>query len=180
MIGRVALLITFKKAKPKPQSLSRSHIRDLCVMQKRTMNKILITLGLLVLPFIGFCDTLDYWHVYYNDSVIAKFTSVSPDLKIEIDRSKIKEGDTLTVKHGDDTPCFNCKFVLFVRDEKKRKLRITETNEFLGKLSFGIKDLIEFGDKNESKRYDFYYWEQNDSGDKPPMKLVLQVIFKEE
>jgi hypothetical protein len=29
MIGRVALLVTFKKAKPKPQSLSRSHIRDL-------------------------------------------------------------------------------------------------------------------------------------------------------
>ena len=29
MIGRVALLVTFKKAKPKSQSLSRSHIRDL-------------------------------------------------------------------------------------------------------------------------------------------------------
>ena len=29
MIGRVALLVTFTKAKPKPQSLSRSHIRDL-------------------------------------------------------------------------------------------------------------------------------------------------------
>ena len=28
MIGRVALLVTFKKAKPKSQSLSRSHIRD--------------------------------------------------------------------------------------------------------------------------------------------------------
>ena len=32
MIGRVALLVTFKKAKPKPQSLSRSHIRDLGVI----------------------------------------------------------------------------------------------------------------------------------------------------
>jgi len=29
MIGRIALLVTFKKAKPKSQSLSRSHIRDL-------------------------------------------------------------------------------------------------------------------------------------------------------
>ena len=34
MIGRVALLVTFKKAKPKPQSLSRSHIRDLAVSLK--------------------------------------------------------------------------------------------------------------------------------------------------
>ena len=28
MIGRVALLVTFKEAEPKSQSLSRSHIRD--------------------------------------------------------------------------------------------------------------------------------------------------------
>ena len=33
MIGRVALLVTFKKAKPKSQSLSRSHIRDLGSIQ---------------------------------------------------------------------------------------------------------------------------------------------------
>ncbi len=148
--------------------------------EKKTMNRILITLGLLVLPVIGFCDTLDYWHVFYNDSVIAKFNSASEDLNIEIDRFKIKEGDTLTVRHGDDTPCINCKFVLFIIDEKNRKLRITETNEFWGKLSFGLKDLIEFGDKNESKQYDFYYWEQDDSGNKTPMTLVLQVKFKEE
>ena len=35
MIGRVALLVTFKKAKPKSQSLSRSHIRDLGLIMKR-------------------------------------------------------------------------------------------------------------------------------------------------
>ena len=37
MIGRVALLITFKKAKPKSQSLSRSHIRDLCGIVNRSI-----------------------------------------------------------------------------------------------------------------------------------------------
>ena len=36
MIGRVALLVTFKKAKPKAQSLSRSHIRDLCGIVNRS------------------------------------------------------------------------------------------------------------------------------------------------
>ena len=40
MIGRVALLVTFKKAKPKSQSLSRSHIRDLGTIyrMKLTLN----------------------------------------------------------------------------------------------------------------------------------------------
>ena len=47
MIGRVALLVTFKKAKPKSQSLSRSHIRDLCiiddqiVLNNKTLQEIL-------------------------------------------------------------------------------------------------------------------------------------------
>lgn len=147
-------------------------------MQKNILKKILVTLGLLTLPLIGFCDTLDYWHVYYNNSVIAKFNSASQDLKIKIDRFKIKENDTLTIRHGDDTRCTNCKFVLLVRDEKKRKLKITETDEFWGKLSFELNDLIKFGDKNKSKQYDFYYWEQNDVEDKHPMTLVLQVILK--
>jgi len=35
MIGRVALLVTFKKAKPKSQSLSRSHIRDLPIINEK-------------------------------------------------------------------------------------------------------------------------------------------------
>ena len=35
MIGRVALLVTFKKAKPKSQSLSRSHIRDLANIMRK-------------------------------------------------------------------------------------------------------------------------------------------------
>ena len=37
MIGRVALLVTFKKAKPKSQSLSRSHIRDLATTTTWTL-----------------------------------------------------------------------------------------------------------------------------------------------
>jgi hypothetical protein len=144
------------------------------------MNKILITLGLLMLPLIGFCDTIDFWHIYYNNIVIAKFNSVSQDLKIEIDRSKIKDEDTLAVRHGDDTPCIDCKSVLFVGDEMKQKLKIAETNEFWGKLSFALKDFIEFGDKNMGNQYDFYYWEQDVNGDETTMKLVLQVVFKEE
>lgn len=142
------------------------------------MNKLAIIFGLIILPLTGFCDTTDYWHIYYNDSVIAKFNSASQDLKIELKRSKIKNVDTLSIRYGDDTPCYDCKFVLFVRNEKKQKLRITKTNQFWGKLSFGLSDLIEFGDKNKSKRYDFYYWEQDGNGDKSPMSLVLQVVIK--
>lgn len=109
--------------------------------------------------------------------MIANFNSTSQDFKIEIDKSKIKEHDTLTVIYRDDTPCDNCKFVLFAKDEKNRKLNITKTEEFLGKLSFELKNLVVFGDNNESERYDFYYWEQTGESNKTQMTLVLITNF---
>ncbi len=77
-----------------------------------------------------------------------------------------------------DTRCLNCKYILFVRDEKKRKLRITESDKYLDKLSFGLLDLIEFGQKNRSKRYDFYYSERNSDGKNGRMKLILQMTLE--
>ncbi len=141
------------------------------------MNKTLITLILLILPIIGFCDTLDYWEVYRNDAVIARFNSASRDLKIEMDRSQIKKGDTLTLRHGDDTPCNNCKIVLFVRDDKMRKLGLTETKKCCGNLSFALTNLVEFGGEIKSKRLDFYYWEKDHNGDATEMQLVFQVVL---
>ena len=120
-------------------------------------------------------DTLDYWHVYLNEKVLSKYNSVSKDLVINIDKSKIKENDTISIRYGSDTRCVNCKYILFVRDEKKHKLRVTETKNYWNKLSFGLKDLIEFGQKNKSKRYDFYYWERDENGTNSPMILVLQM-----
>ena len=145
------------------------------------MQRKIIIILLLTLSFKGFCtelDTLDYWHVYKNDKVIAKFNSVSKDLNIKIKKSEIKETDTISIRYGKDTRCSNCKYILFVRDEKNRKLRITESDEFWSKLSFGLADLTEFGRKNESKRYDFYYWERNSDGKNGRMKLVLQMTLE--
>ncbi|PWG04048.1 hypothetical protein DIS07_14755 [Polaribacter aquimarinus] len=145
------------------------------------MQRIIIIILLLTLSFKGFStelDTLDYWHVYKNDKIIAKFNSVSKDLNIKINKSEIKESDTISIRYGKDTRCSNCKYILFVRDEKKRKLRITESDKYWDKLSFGFLDLIEFGQKNKSKRYDFYYWERNSDGKNQPMKLVLKMTLE--
>ena len=145
------------------------------------MQRKIIIILLLTLSFKGFStelDTLDYWHVYKNDKIIAKFNSVSKDLNIKIKKCEIKETDTISIRYGKDTRCSNCKYILFVRDEKKRKLRITESDKYWDKLSFGLLDLIEFGQKNKSKRYDFYYWERNSDGKNGRMKLVLQMTLE--
>ena len=145
------------------------------------MKRKIIIIIFLTLSFNGFSnvlDTLDYWHVYYNNKVIAKFNSTSQDLNIKIEKSKIKVSDTISIRYRTDTPCPDCTFILFVRDEKKRKLRITKSSELWSKLSLELIDLTEFGRKNRSKRYDFYYWERNSEGKSSPMKLVLQMTLK--
>ncbi len=141
----------------------------------------IIIIILLTLSFKGFStelDTLDYWLVYRNDKIIAKFNALSKDLSIKIDKSEIKKSDTISIRYGKDTRCLNCTYILFVRDEKKRKLRITESDNYWSKLSFRLADLIEFGQKNKSKRYDFYYWERDGNGKNQPMKLVLKITLE--
>ncbi len=50
------------------------------------MKHVIIVLSLITLPHFGLGDTLDYWHVTLNDSMIAEFNSLSQDLLIEIDK----------------------------------------------------------------------------------------------
>jgi len=93
MIGRVALLVTFKKAKPKPQSLSRSHIRDLPAIKKM---KNIITILLLIISQLSFGQTEEHKE---------KFRQLEPDIWLSIwdkeNSSKSIQIDTLSY---DDIP----------------------------------------------------------------------------
>lgn len=132
---------------------------------------------LFAFSFSGYCDTIDYWHVYYNDNVIARFNANSNDLLISLNIADIKPADMISVLHRDDTPCMDCECTLFVRDERNIKLKITE-GKYGSRLSFLLTELLEIGKKSNSKRYDFYYWEQDGNGKNTPMKLVLQLTVK--
>ena len=139
------------------------------------MKRYLLLFGLSLAFLTSYGDTIDFWHVYINDSVVVRYNAVSDDLTIHLKSTSIADDDEISIRHWDDTPCLECKQVLFVRDEKHRKLRITETDEFGGKMTFSLKDLLDFGRKNDSKRYDFYYWEIGSEGRLTPMTLVLQL-----
>ncbi len=141
------------------------------------MKKNLITILILTISHYVFCDTLDYWHVYYNDSTIAQYNSNVSDTKIEIEKSRLKENDLLTIRYGDDTPCNNCKFYLFVQNEEKKKFRIVETNELWGKLSINLFELSEFGKTNRNNKFEFYYWEKDNKARKRHDRLVLRLTI---
>ncbi len=69
-------------------------------------------ISLLLISTIGFiasakADTIDYWHVYYNDIKIKEYNQYAKD-EIVLKIKDIKKSDTLTIKYFRDTPCRDC------------------------------------------------------------------------
>ncbi len=113
----------------------------------------------------GFCDTIDYYHVYYNNLKIKEFNQhhLKNPPTIEIDIDSLKNADKIIVKYWNDTPCSNCKFFIRVKDNDTKK--IISENSNIGQfkpLTIKLKDLLEYyAIKNKSK-LEIYYFENND------------------
>ena len=108
------------------------------------IHKFLILLAFVAVNFLGYCDTLDYYHVYLNDSLIGKYNSLSKQPSITLIESELNDSDVITVRYGTDHPCFECVYVLTAFAEIKAQIPSATTNEQFGKLSIPMKDLIYF------------------------------------
>jgi hypothetical protein len=124
------------------------------------MKQIVMVLTFLLISINGYCDTLDYWHVYVNDSLIAEFNSTSKNLTININRAEIKNNDSITVRYGSDHPCFDCYYGLTVFAEIKQRLPETETKEHFGKLSISFKELLDIKKRYKIYKFPFNYYER--------------------
>ena len=111
------------------------------------MKKLLLAISFLTFSLSGYCDTLDYYHVYFNDSLIGKYNSISERPVLELSESDVQEDDMITVRYGTDHPCVECIYVLSVNIEVKEKTPEAETTENFGKLSIPLKDLFYFRQK---------------------------------
>lgn len=149
----------------------------LCVVaRKHMLIRFFILIGFSALSQVTMGDTIDYWHVYHNDSVIGKYhQGLTPSITIK--RSTLKEGDTLTIIHRDDTPCSECNYHLIARDERGRRLLTTTTNKHWGKLSFQLSDLMEACERLECKQYQFYHAEQGHTKGPMMTTLILQMTI---
>lgn len=71
-----------------------------------------IILTILFSIFVFFstvkADTIDYWHVFYNETKIKEYIQYSKG-EIVFNIKDIKKTDTLTVKYFCDTPCHECE-----------------------------------------------------------------------
>lgn len=122
--------------------------------------KKLLFLIILFASFSAKCDTLGFYHVYWNDSVIAKFNSFSEPKKISLKLSEIKETDVISVSYGSDMMRINCTAALAVMIEVEED--IAELTEESGscnfkKISIPLRDLLFYRKNYDYDKFLFYY-----------------------
>ena len=105
----------------------------------------------------AFCDTTDYFHVFYNK---IKIKDVSISLPLQMKKADIKENDTLSVEYWDDTPCATCKFFLVVIDNKNNYVKVS-TNIGQGEpLIIPMSAIMLWSDNKLVNTFDIYYYEE--------------------
>ncbi|MEZ4805187.1 MAG: hypothetical protein R2852_06825 [Bacteroidia bacterium] len=126
-------------------------------------------------------DSIDYWHVYINDSVVAKYNANSTDLNLTLKKSEIKSNDTITVRYGKDTPCSDCYYVLTLFLEIMEKSPTAVTSEPFGNLSIPMKAILDIQRKYKKDKFYFNYYEKPNAqiGLPENSKLVLVLNITE-
>jgi hypothetical protein len=100
------------------------------------------------------CDTIDYYSVYYNDTVWVRLNQYSDNKVLVLKMNKINPKDFISVSYWTDTPCANCPDSIEVIDDKNNKFVIYTTPE--GRLSLSMNRIINMIDKGASF-FKFYY-----------------------
>lgn len=82
------------------------------------MKKIFFSLILLFgLASIAKADTIEYWHIYYNQNKLKECNQYSRD-EIVLHSQNIKPTDCIFIYYFQDAPCSYCDNLLFVENEK--------------------------------------------------------------
>lgn len=130
--------------------------------KQKTENKMTRILIILISTFGLFssakADTIDYWHVYYNNIQIQEFNQYTKGA-IVLKIKDIKKTDSLTVKYFRDTPCSDCETQVAI--ENGRHFVITK-GQGLGTfnpIKISIYDLLQYHLKADKEVYEVFYHE---------------------
>ena len=142
--------------------------------------KLILILAFTQISLNGYCDTLDFWHVYVNDKLIAEFNDLSKDLEISLKKNDIKNTDLITVRYGNDHPCFDCTYGLFAFAEIMQKLPEVQTSDHFSKLSIPLKKLLEIRKREGINSFRFIYYEKSKEGKTNYERFLFRLTIKEE
>ena len=87
-------------------------------------------------------DTIDFWHVYYNDTLIKQYNWYSSGQPLVFLRKNIKPGDHITVKYSRDTPCNDCDSYLIIEYPFFNKAVTAHGTYTFCPLTIALADLV--------------------------------------
>lgn len=120
-------------------------------------------------------DTIDNWHVYYNKNKIAEFNVFGKN-EINLNENSIKNGDSLSVEYGTDTPCWDCSTHLTVEDEEHHILITSKGKGTFNPVSFSLKDLVALK-KKVGKNFFKVYYSEREIKHQPDEKPIFIIKF---
>jgi len=124
------------------------------------------------------CDTIDFWHVFYNKKKIGEFDDYSETrAKIVIKTSSINDNDSIRVKYFRDTPCDDCHTLLTIEDENNNRVLTSKGKGTFRAVSFAVKDLIEEKKRSGVTSFIVFYTEDQ-GGYSIDNKVVFRINLK--
>lgn len=130
------------------------------------------------LSFAGFADTLDYWSVYLNDSLIGHYNTLSTDNEMTLSISVINEIDTINIIYGNDHPCSKCEYYYAAREMKNRvKVQALRKKKILTKVSFSLNQLKTRMIKYQEvpSDFEFFLHEDNYISENTPYTILFKL-----
>lgn len=106
---------------------------------------------LLLFSTLGFsnptkADTIDYWHVYYNNNKIKEYNLYSNG-EIVIKIKEVQKTDSITVLYFRDTPCSDCSNQVTVINEQYFTVSIGKGKGTWNPIKISVFDLIQKAEK---------------------------------
>jgi len=129
---------------------------------------LLIFVITLIFTQTGKCDTIDFWHVFYNKKMIGDFDQY-PERRMEgkhigneivINTKIVKNNDSIKVKYFRDTPCDECSTSLMIENENHDRVLVSKGRGTFNPVSFSVKDLIVEKKRSGNASFMVFYSEE--------------------
>jgi hypothetical protein len=141
------------------------------------MKKLLLSL-LIIFTIVQTtkADTIDFWHVYYNNIKIGEYNQFGKN-KIVLKLDSLKNGDSITVKYFKDTRCYKCKTYLTIEDEKHQNILTSVGEGSSNPVSFYLNKLIELRKQGYKQDFKIFYLE-GELRNRSDKNLILSISIE--
>ena len=101
-------------------------------------------------------DTIDWYWIYYNDTVWAKMNQNMNGYQLKLDTKKINNNDHITISYGTDTRCLDCRDSIMIEDDKQHVfLKIGGRDG--ASITISVNEMVKISNTRQIKDLYFYY-----------------------